>query len=315
MEACLGGQCVNRMTDFPIILPDRPGGIGAAEDITTGPDGNLWFTDQGANAIGRMTPDGNTTEFPLATATSYPQGLAAGPDGRLWFAEYLGPRIGAITTAGVITEYPLPGGLQASDQVVSGPGGHVWFLAGGGIGFFTTDGVGTLVTGPPHATSEDAGITVGPDGNLWTAGYDGIYRTTPNGTMTKLPIAGNIQPLATRIARGPDGNLWFTENYPTQQGIGRMTPDGVATEFQLLPAVTFRFARDIVSAPDGNLWFTEPETGVGADPNAAAIGRITPDGTITEFLFDGDPFAMTVGPDGNLWYTDPNAFKIVRFIP
>ena len=309
MEACVGGQCVSRMTDFPILLPDTPGGVGSPEDITTGPDGNLWFTDLRMNAIGRMTPDGNTTEFPLATPTSYPQGLAVGPDGRIWFAEYLGARIGAITTAGVITEYPLPSGLTGSDQVVSGPGGNVWFLASGGIGFFSTAGVGTLVAGPAHATSEDSGIAVGPDGNLWTVGFDAIYRTTPNGTTTKLPVASDEQPVATRIARGPDGNLWFTEDDGTKQGIGRMTPDGTATEFPLLPAVSFRYARDIVSAPDGNLWFTEPKTGVSGDPNAAAIGRITPDGTITEFSFDGYPNGMTVGPDGNLWYTDPNAFK------
>ena len=179
---------------------------------------------------------------------------------------------------------------------------------------FSTAGAGTLVAGPTHASSGDAGITVGPDGNLWTTGYDGIYRTTPNGTTTMLPIPGNIAPIPTRIARGPDGNLWFTENQATKQGIARMTPDGTATEFPLLPAVSFRHVRDIVSAPDGNLWFTEPETGVGGDPNAAAIGRITPDGTITEFTFDGDPWGITVGPDGSLWFTDTTAFKIVRFI-
>ncbi|HEX9235282.1 MAG TPA: hypothetical protein VF972_03260, partial [Actinomycetota bacterium] len=31
--------------------------------ITPGPDGNLWFTDTSADAIGRITPTGAVTEF------------------------------------------------------------------------------------------------------------------------------------------------------------------------------------------------------------------------------------------------------------
>ena len=38
--------------------------------ITTGPDGNLWFTEFGAGKIGRITPSGSITEFPIPTAGS-----------------------------------------------------------------------------------------------------------------------------------------------------------------------------------------------------------------------------------------------------
>src|SRR5690349_17248812 len=54
--------------------------------ITSGPDGNLWFTEQGVNKIGRITPAGVITEFPLA-ASSGPSGITTGPDGNLWFTE------------------------------------------------------------------------------------------------------------------------------------------------------------------------------------------------------------------------------------
>ena len=299
------------MTDFPIVLPERPSGVGAAQDITTGPDGALWFTDTGANAIGRMTLDGTATEFPIPTPATLPQGLAAGPDGRIWFAEYEGAQIGAVTTTGVITEYPLPGGLLDSQQVVSGPNGDVWFLAENRVGFLSTGGVGMLVGTLPTAQTS---ITVGPDGNLWTGGPYGVSRTTPDGTTMTFSLTGDVEPLVQWIARGPDGNLWFTIG-GLPQGIGRVTPDGTATTFTLLPNQTFRTLHAIVSAPDGNLWFTEPKTGATSDSNAAAIGRIAPDGTISELTFDGDPYGLTVGPDGNLWYTDPNAFKIVRVIP
>ena len=64
---------------------------------------------------------------------------------------------------------------------------------------------------------------------------------------------------------------------------------------------------DIVAGPDGNLWFTEK--------NANKIGRITPQGVITEFDVptpDSQPAAICVGPDGNIWFTESKAGKVGR---
>ncbi len=63
---------------------------------------------------------------------------------------------------------------------------------------------------------------------------------------------------------------------------------------------------DITAGPDGNLWFTGNLVGT--------IGRVTPAGTITEFLNDPNagPAGITVGPDGNLWYADEYANEIGR---
>jgi hypothetical protein len=64
----------------------------------------------------------------------------------------------------------------------------------------------------------------------------------------------------------------------------------------------------IVLGPDGNLWFTEN----------AAIGRITPTGTVTEFslLPNDDPSSrITTGPDGNLWFTQFNDNRVGRITP
>src|SRR5262249_20087021 len=43
--------------------------------ITAGPDGNLWFTETSANKIGRITPGGMITKFPLPTAVGLPSGI------------------------------------------------------------------------------------------------------------------------------------------------------------------------------------------------------------------------------------------------
>src|SRR4029434_7383036 len=74
--------------------------------ITAGPDGNLWFTEQQLDRIGRITTLGVVTECSAAIAGgSSLVRITAGPDGNLWFTESSGDRIGRITPAGVVTEF------------------------------------------------------------------------------------------------------------------------------------------------------------------------------------------------------------------
>jgi hypothetical protein len=94
--------------------------------ITTGPDGALWFTENGGNKIARITTAGVITEFPIPTADSNPTGITAGPDGALWFAEASADKIGRITTEGVITEFPITAGSFPTD-ITTGPDGALWF--------------------------------------------------------------------------------------------------------------------------------------------------------------------------------------------
>src|SRR6516164_6515593 len=51
------------ITEFPLPPLNFGGGSGATA-ITSGPDGNLWFADPIAGSVGRITPDGQVTEFP-----------------------------------------------------------------------------------------------------------------------------------------------------------------------------------------------------------------------------------------------------------
>src|SRR5579883_750262 len=65
----------------------------------------------------------------------------------------------------------------------------------------------------------------------------------------------------------------------------------------------------ITAGPDGALWFAES----GADQ----IGRITLDGTITEFALPAGsrPERITAGPDGAIWFTEPGRNLIGRLLP
>jgi streptogramin lyase len=120
-------------------------------------------------------------------------------------------------------------------------------------------------------------------------------------TITVFSQGISTNSLPDGIAAGPDGNLWFTEFNSSK--IGRITPQGVVTEFSL---AANSGPKGIAAGPDGNLWFTENFSG--------KIGRITPAGLVTEFSqgIGGAPFRIAAGADGNLWFTENTGGKIGR---
>lgn len=83
--------------------------------MTAGPDGAIWIA---SGQIGRLTPDGQFTQFSLPEVSPGNGGnaidITAGPDGAVWFADQNGMRIGRITPAGEFTLYPIPMGSRPS---------------------------------------------------------------------------------------------------------------------------------------------------------------------------------------------------------
>jgi streptogramin lyase len=220
----------------------------------------------GNAAIGRITPDGAVTEFPLADGSG-PGGIAAGPDGNLWFGLSGSNKIGRITTTGVITEFPVPTASSGPGSIAAGADGNLWFAeeSANKIGRITTAGVITEFP-IPTPNSDTAEIVAGPDGSLWFMEFaaNKIGRITPAGIFTEFPIpTPHSSPDGSEITAGPDGNLWFAENAANK--IGRMTTSGDFTEFAVPTANSGPSA--IAAGPDGNIWFTE-EVG-------NKIGRIT----------------------------------------
>lgn len=98
-----------------------PGGAGHSSiGIASGPDGNLWFTDFGANQVGRVTTAGAIVEFDLPTASAFPDGITAGPDGNMWFTEFTAGEIGRIYLRSLSGSCRDSRGARGSDCQTSG---------------------------------------------------------------------------------------------------------------------------------------------------------------------------------------------------
>lgn len=311
------------VTEFKIPTPkSEPVGI------TSGPDGNLWFTEAFGNNIGKITTGGVfLKEYALPHADSEPENIVAGPDGNLWFTKFNavdGNRIGTITTTGVITEYPLPNADSEPEGITVGPDGNLWFTEfdGGRIGTITTSGQITEYS-LPQAGIEPEGITSGPcdDGTqnqcLWFTEQqisDGlptfanaIWRITTSGTLTEYALPQIER--ANDITLGANGVLYFTQEYnddgdvnpSVQASIGEITYSNGRVQLSTLASLPNggSLPDSIVEGSDGNLWFTE----------YYRLGMVTPQGQLTEYSLPAGssnflPDNITTGPDGNLWFTE-----------
>src|SRR5206468_646164 len=94
---------------------------------TTGPDGNLWFTETSPNKIGRITPAGVITEFQNPNSDSAPIGIVSGPGGKLWFAANGNDALYSITTSGMFEPHALS--HSGPWAITVGPDGNLWFTS------------------------------------------------------------------------------------------------------------------------------------------------------------------------------------------
>jgi streptogramin lyase len=237
--------------------------------------------------------------------------------------------------AQTITEFAMPSGVAGADIAV-GQDGALWFSAGqqgtggstGLVGRITT--AGAITTFPVSVNLNFAtllGIVAGPDGRLWFAegpipsNLGRIGAITTSGTLTEYTI-NSASAEASAITVGPDGNLWFTDLALNR--IGKITTAGTITEYAT--PQTNSSPDGITLGPDGNLWFIENGNTNVTPTSSPKIGRIKPDGTMTEFAGAGwtstvffqpgqgivGPHRIISGPDGALWFTEAGAAKIGR---
>src|SRR2546427_4647027 len=295
-------------------VPTGLNGVSYPMSITTGPDGNLWYTDSDGVQVVRVTTSGVFTVYPMPakTPSDKPDSITTGPDGNLWFTTGPGNSIDKLTTAGTLTEYPLPNLQSGPDGITVGPDGNLWITEFDGdmIAKVTTGGVFTEYPIPTPNTAPSS-ITTGPDSNLWFTTTNHVVtpsnplvgrigKVSTNGVMTEY-VLPNPQSVPGAITAGPDGNLWFTEDLIVGNAfvgvIGKVTTSGVFTEYPV--ATPNSLPQQITVGPDGNLWFT--------DSGSNDIAEVSTGGSFIQNPLPTSnslPIGITVGPDNNIWFTE-----------
>ena len=265
-----------------------PGAI--PEDIVTGPDGALWFTESGRPAVGRVTTDGQVTEFDVPGAVDGTREITAGPDGRLWFTLDGSHKVGAITTGGDVELYGT--GVQGcctDDAITPGPDGRVWFSGGGKadkVFAIAPDGDVEEIATLGYAAGVD-GLTTGPDGNVWAIeqlGY--VARITPEGEIVELTAGEEPDTEFSRdIVAGPDGNLWYSANSGPIAKLAPVVNDTTQPDTTLVSTPPKRIVTnarkldltyEIEATPGAELGCTlDLFTRVFFDPKPCAPGEVT----------------------------------------
>lgn len=287
-------------------LTGPTGVTGGPQDIATGADGSLWFTesnlapsDYEIGQLGRIDGSGTVQEPAGATGLDGADTIAQGATGEMWLTETRS--VGELTIpSGTVTPTPaLPQDLHRPGGVAIDSEDDVWVTVSGDSGY-----VAELP--PPY----DASDWTVPKGTTGPAGFDDLVDNDDLG----------VQPGS--IVRGPDGNMWFTENGPDEEGtdqVATFSPTPSPSPLTLYPstdspALPSGRLGDIVVGPDGNLWvglhYEPPPIELDAPLDAAVTGasyvlQITPSGAITTYELpeasDADPDVLGVGPDGRLW--------------
>jgi virginiamycin B lyase len=171
-------------------------------------------------------------------------------------------------------------------------------------------------TFPTRVGGRPTSLAMGADRAIWFANGSVIGRMTPSGSVRTFALPDGVRSFS--IANGFGGELWFTDQGTT--AIGRISPSG---KVRMFPTPTREGNPigvggaanpfSITKGPDGAMWFTESA--------ADRIGRITPEGVITEYELPSydrvhaNPQGIVLGPDDRLWFVQPLDGTIAAFDP
>jgi virginiamycin B lyase len=241
---------------------------------------DVWFTEPGADQIGRLTytdtNDYTPHEYALA-AGSHPLNLVAG-GGFIWFTAAGGDYIGRLDPAtGQIDEFPVSAGSYPADLDYASDG-SIWFTE------MAADRVGQLVvdhsdayTVTEHASPITGGGEGRPYGIVWVSGsvyfahprtdIDTVTRFTPPDSWVDITgFQPGIPDKPYKLAATSSGLVWATEragNGVTSFEIGTMP---VVNRYSLAP--TGSLPTGLAADANNHLWFTQW--------GAGQIGRLIP---------------------------------------
>jgi virginiamycin B lyase len=309
--------------------------------ITVDGNGNLWFVEQGLNAIGSFDPSsGAFSSYPIPTPSALPQGIAVDPQGNVWFAELgpnklgeLGPGESAVVEVAIP---PGPDGLGCGPIGVTPHGGSVWITCefSNQIDEYTPSGGSFKEFDLPLIFSAPLQIAFDKAGNFWFTASDvgmlgyavvaqleqgtasGITEFAPINSTYVTTISNSLLPgggvrtslsLPSQIAISPDGNsLWVTEHGGSSfdhYEIGTKSLVKYFTTASSTPSYPDSLPNGIALDSNGNVWVTEH--------GANRVAEFVPaSGSMIEYAVPccGKGLAgvlyLTLGRNGTVWFTE-----------
>ncbi len=97
--------------------------------VTSGPDGNVWFTAPGSDSVGRMTPSGGVSLFPLPTSTRGPATSSPVPTATCGSPSGGRSDRSDQSVDGRGNRVPATRGDPFRQSIIAGRGGLLWFTA------------------------------------------------------------------------------------------------------------------------------------------------------------------------------------------
>jgi virginiamycin B lyase len=301
-------------TAYPV--PTSAAGLGR---IVTAPNGDMWFTEEDVNKIGRITPAGQITEFSLPPVSGTGDtsdsivDLDVTADNTVWVVYDSGRRARSlnIVTQVVSPEVWLdPSERPYGEEVEIGADGSPWISMS-----YDVDGLARIVgvesVWHVNAPPCDGALARAADGAMWCQSDDRLIRSNADasgGTTYPLPD-GLADPYS--LAAGPTGSMWFARFFsgtwiskPDSGDVGWIDQASGRTTIFNTGEDTAPFS--LTRGPDNNMWFTSigDARGIG---HLDARGR----GALTQ-VGNYEPRYLTFGQDGAVWFTDSANNSIVR---
>ena len=293
-----GGATIVPASLVPSTAQEKPLGAGAYNGII-GSDGNLWLCLVN-NEIGRYTPAGVLTEYPITGGFSF-QGctLALGSDKNVWFTETETQQIGRITPTGEFRAFNLPYNAGLG-QIAEGSDGALWIMEPGLNQIERMDVHGRKIKFSTGAIGQR--IVPGGDGNLYflaSGSSVSVDRIRPSGTITTIQTVSGVND----IAEGADGNLWLELG----GSMIKMKTDGTILATYATPQVVMF---GLVPGPEQSLWFSNPfDNFVGRLDSTGHVRWVTP------YTPNSQPPSIFLGFGGKMMFPEPNAYKIGSLDP
>lgn len=232
---------------------------GDTNDITAGPDGNLWYS-VGYLSAGRITTAGSTTRFPVPNSPSSSlSGVTTGPDGNIWFTDMGSNALAYYNTATTyLGSFPIPTGGSNPIDLVRGGDNAIWFTE------YSTFKIGRLDLGFPTITPTPTNTvppTLTPTYTWTPVPPTNTYTPTPTRTWTPVPPTNTYTPL-------PPTNTYTATATRTNTPIVPPTATATRTNTPIVPP-TATATRTNTPVPGG----TTPPT---YTPTAPPTPSVTP---------------------------------------